>query len=76
VVPLPFEYGCRINLKSMFLIIYLIGVFVAIYLIGKKMPEKADDIEFTGDIVAYLFALFSWVTVLALLLILLFNRKR
>lgn len=56
----------------MFLIIYLIGVFVAIYLIGKKMPEK--DVEFSGDIVAYLFALFSWATVFAFLLASIFER--
>lgn len=58
----------------MLLIIYLIGVFVAIYLISKKMPEKADNEEFTGDIVAYLFALFSWATVFMLLLALLFGK--
>jgi hypothetical protein len=59
----------------MYLTIYLIGILVALYLIGKKIATKNKDIEFSGDIVCYLFAFFSWVTVFMFLMASLFTCK-
>ena len=52
----------------MLLIIYLIGVIIAVYLIGKAISvHPENDVEFNGFIIGYCFALASWLTVLVIL---------
>ena len=54
----------------MLLTIYLIGVIIAVYLVGKAIHNHPENtIEFNGFIIGYCFALFSWITVVILLLI-------
>ena len=54
----------------MLLIIYLIGVIIAVYLIGKAISvHPENDIELNGFIIGYCFALASWLTVLVILII-------
>lgn len=54
----------------MLLTIYLIGVIIAVYLVGKAIRNHPENnIEFNGFIIGYCFALFSWITVVVLLLI-------
>ena len=55
----------------MMAIIYLLGVITATYLIGKAIDRHPDNsIECSGFIVGYCFALFSWFTVIMLILLL------
>lgn len=54
----------------MFLIIYLIGVIIAVYLVSDAICNHPEnDVEFNGFIIGYCFALLSWITVVILLLI-------
>jgi len=55
----------------MVLTTYLVGVIVALYLIGKLLYER-DESE--GGVVCYTFAIFSWVTVLILVIAKKFDR--
>ena len=57
------------------MIIYLIGVIIAVYLIGKAISVHPEsDEEFNGFIIGYCFALASWLTVLIILIVKADNR--
>jgi hypothetical protein len=50
----------------MFLTIYLIGFVVALYLIASVLEKEEEYNE--GDVLCYIFAFLSWVTVLMLII--------
>lgn len=50
------------------MIIYLIGIIVAIILIGRNIVKRNNGEEYSGDILCYVFALLSWGLVFLLLI--------
>jgi len=50
------------------MIIYLIGIIVAIILIGRNIVKRNHGEEYSGDILCYVFALLSWGIVFLLLI--------
>ena len=57
------------------IICYLIGLIIAAILMGIIFYEKGmNEDEFSGDIVCYVFSLFSWIAVFIILLAKLYKR--
>ena len=53
----------------MYLILYLLGVMVATYLIGKMICRNPEgNIECSGFILCYCFAILSWLMVFIIIL--------
>ena len=53
----------------MYIILYLLGVIVATYLIGKMVYRNPEgNIECSGFIICYCFAILSWLIVFIILL--------
>ena len=53
----------------MYLILYLLGVMVATYLIGRMVYRNPEgNIECSGFILCYCFAILSWLMVFIILL--------
>ena len=57
------------------MIIYLIGVIIATILIGRALCRRNTGNECPGSVLCYLFALASWVIVILLAIIEIYEKK-